>query len=353
MGSFGESDRWRAAMFESGNRVRFERPVDEAGRQWWIEAFHHPYGLTPESMGDLITRSVASEKTMVYRTIDGIGHSFSLSVEGRFNEGGSVWLVERSLHLDGSVFSADRMFIPDRDAQTGRGRLLMSDLMEASKLLGIARISIEAERIGRYAWIRMGFVPDRGSWRNIQLDAIRFIQRHDRYLGPEAGPMIAMVTAGQPTTARWLAAIMRPVPSREIFDTHGEPVMVPFGKAFFIEAAPNWTGEFNFDPESVGLADKYVGGHTDVVEHGVVPACLARRIAVEAAQIGVEPVSAAAIARRLERAITERSGGAAPNQSLASFLVRETVIISPTLSPPNKRLVLICSSVIPMSFKRL
>lgn len=258
---YGESDRWRKAMFESGNRVRFDRPVDEAAQQWWLESFHGPYGLTPEGMGDLITRSVASEKTMVYRMIDGIGHSFSLSVQGRFDEGGSVWMVERSLHLDGPVFSADRMFVPDKDAQAGRGRLLMNDLMGASKLLGIARISIEAERIGRYAWLRMGFVPDRGSWRNIQIDAIRFIQRHNRYLGPEADRMIAMVSAGQPSTARWLAEFVRPVPSGELFDTRGEPVLVPFGKAFFIEAAPNWTGEFNFDPESVGLAATYVGNH--------------------------------------------------------------------------------------------
>ena len=245
-------------MFEDGNRVRFERPVDSSGRQWWADAFYEPFGLTPEGMGDLLTRSVSNEKAMTYRYIDGESHSFALRVEGRFRDGGDVWFVERSLHLDGTVFSADQMFIPSAEAQEGRGRLLMADLMRASELLGVARIGIEAERVGRYAWLRMGFVPDRGSWRNIQIEALRFVQRHAASLGTAAQKLLAMISVGDPITARWLAEYPDPVPSRELFDRLGQPVDVPFGKAFFLEAAPNWAGEFNFDPESKKLAGEYV-----------------------------------------------------------------------------------------------
>ena len=258
MAGFGEDERWRMAMFQDGNRIRFERPVDETGRQWWLEAFHEPFDLTPEAMGDLLTRSVVDDKTIIYRLIDGHDHSFNLRVEGRFHDHGEVWFVERSLHLDGPAFSADQMFIPPGDAQEGRGRLLMADLMDASELLGVARISIEAERIGRYAWLNMGFVPDRGSWRNIQIEALRFVQRHQASLGAEAPRLMSMISTGGPTTARWLANYTQPVPSRELFDEFGHPTSVPFGKAFFIEASPNWTGEFNFDPESVRLARAYV-----------------------------------------------------------------------------------------------
>jgi hypothetical protein len=63
---------------------------------------------------------------------------------------------------------------------------------------------------------------------------------------------------GKPLTARWLAALERPVPSQELFDAFGHPVQVPLGKACFIEAAPNWMGNFVFDPARVELAETYV-----------------------------------------------------------------------------------------------
>jgi hypothetical protein len=155
--------------------------------------------------------------------------------------------------------SSGEMFIPPEDAGAGRGRLLMRDLFAAAKLIGVDRIAIEAQRIGRYAWLRMGFVPDTGSWRNIQLEAPRFIQSHAAQLADRPPQLIARVLTGEPKAASWLAGLPTPVPSRELFDDDGHPVMVPLGKAFFIEAAPNWTGEFSFDPESLRLADAYLG----------------------------------------------------------------------------------------------
>jgi hypothetical protein len=128
MGGFGEGDRWRDAMFDNGNRVHFERPVDDAGRQWWLEAFYDPYDLSPESMGDLLTQSVTRDKSIVYRFVDGADHSFALRVQGRFQGDGQVWFVERSFRLEGTIFSADEMFVPAKDARAGRGRLLMNDL---------------------------------------------------------------------------------------------------------------------------------------------------------------------------------------------------------------------------------
>ena len=246
-------------MFQDGNRVRFQKPVDAAARRWWLDSFHTPHGLTPEGMADLLTRSVSDGKSILYRYIDGDAHTFALRVEGRFSDGGSVWFVERSLNLDGSAFSADAMFIPDADARAGRGRRLMGDLMHAAELLGLSTISVEAERIGRYAWLRAGFLPDRGSWRSIQIEAMRFIQRHFPVLGSLGPELLATVASGTPSVARSIAMIAEPVPSRELFDGFGQPRMLPFGKTFFLEASPNWTGEFRFDPESRRLAAEYIG----------------------------------------------------------------------------------------------
>ena len=250
-------------MFENGNRVRFDRSVDAVSRDWWLAAFHAPFGLTPEGMGDLLTRSVGTEKSIVYRYIDGYEHAFALRVEGRLGSLGEIWFVERSLSLDGPIFTADEMFVAPDASQAGLGRRLMGDLLAASRLLGIARVSVEAQRIGRYAWLRMGFIPDGGSWRTIQLEAPRFIMRHAAYLDGDAPGLIALVLSGKAATARSLAALPHLVPSLELYDDHGVPVMVALGKAFYIEAAPNWTGEFNFDPDSVALAERYVASLED------------------------------------------------------------------------------------------
>jgi hypothetical protein len=51
MANFGEDDRFRSQMFEGTNKLRFERPVDDASRRWWLEKFYDTFGLTPEDMG--------------------------------------------------------------------------------------------------------------------------------------------------------------------------------------------------------------------------------------------------------------------------------------------------------------
>ena len=54
-----------------------------------------------------------------------------------------------------------------------------------------------------------------------------------------------------------------------------------------------------------------------------------------------------------ERAITDRSGGAAPNQSFAWRGSSVVFIVSPTFSVANSRFFLIWSSFRPMSCRRL
>ena len=78
-----------------------------------MEAFYDPHELTPEGMGDLLTRSVGTPKHIFYDSIKATSHSFSLHVEGGALSGAGVWYVERTLTLDSKVFNADRAFVPD------------------------------------------------------------------------------------------------------------------------------------------------------------------------------------------------------------------------------------------------
>jgi len=255
-----EKDRFKKLMFEDGNRVRFERAIDDDARNWWIERFYDPFGLTPEGMGDLLTKSVSNEKSITYRYIDGGGQAFAVRIQGRFQESGDIWFAERSLELEGGFFNADEMFIPIGDAKQGRGRLLMKDLIEAARSINVERIKIQAQKIGRYAWLRIGFVPDGGSWRGIQAEAARLIQAHAGRLGAaRASDLIARVLSGKPATAIFLAGLNDPVSSRQLFDRQGMPVLVPLGKALFLEGGTDWTGELNLnDPGAMEIANDYI-----------------------------------------------------------------------------------------------
>jgi hypothetical protein len=93
------------------------------------------------------------------------------------------------------------------------------------------------------------------SWK----EALRFVQSKATSLGGRAQEIISHLLASGPLAARWLATLDHPVPSGEIYDAFGQPVMVPLGRAFFLEKGPDWTGEFTFDPDSVRLADAYIG----------------------------------------------------------------------------------------------
>lgn len=258
-------ERLRHAMFLDGNRVSFARPVDEAGRAWWLERFYDRFGLTPESMGDLITRSVITGKSIRYDFIDGLGEAFALHVEGRFRDEGAVWFVERTLNLSGSVFNADEMFIPDADAGEGRGRRLMADLIETAAQVGISRITLQARQIGRYAWLRMGFKPDAGSWSDLRRTLLAGIYRFEEEIGRDmTGELARRIAHGSSETANFLAGLEIDVPSTRLRDDAGLPVRVPLGRALFLDLAGDWSGEYNVGEKDMArIAKAYLDGSTD------------------------------------------------------------------------------------------
>lgn len=258
-------DRLRGLMFEDGNRIRFARPVDETGRAWWLERFFEAHGLTPEDMGDLITRSVTTEKSMRYDFIDGVGQAFSLRVEGRFRDAGEIWFVERTLNLSGAAFNADEMFIPEGDAGEGRGRRLMADLVGTCKLVGVSRIRLQARQIGRYAWLRMGFKPDLGSWMDLRRTLLAGIYSFEESLGGGmVGELARRIAHGREETANFLAALDNPVPSPRLVGPDGRPREVPLGKALFLDFGGDWSGEYVVEDNDMDrIAKLYLGGEGD------------------------------------------------------------------------------------------
>jgi GNAT superfamily N-acetyltransferase len=251
-------------MFENGNRITFEIPVDAEAKAWWLEAFFAKHGLTPEDVGDRLAQSWAGEKRIAVTVMDGRMKRFSVRVQGAFGEG-DFWLHERTLDVRGSVINADRMFVSERRRGQGYGRRFMRDLIEFARLIGIPTIRLDAEHIGRYAWLRMGFVPDRGSWKRLAIELTHRLSAASADLGTTRfNEILAMVRSPHPETARELAAMKDPVSSLELFDATGKPRMVALGRALFLEIGSNWSGELRLgDPDTQRTTDEYIKGDGD------------------------------------------------------------------------------------------
>jgi GNAT superfamily N-acetyltransferase len=258
MSNFGECDPSSSRMFENGNRIRFERPIDDVGRRWWLDKLYEPFELTPEGMADRLTRSAPGSKFAIYHFVDGKAETFSLRVDGDFPGTKEFWYAQRSLDLKGSAFNADGMFVSPDAQGMGSGRALMRDLVDTARLIGVETIRLQAEKIGRYAWIKMGFLPDAGSWAQLKREALSFILTNEKHLGTElANQLLRRVNIGDPKAARVLAAIEIPVPSRELPQRYGDR-LVPFGRAFFLEAGGDWHGSLSLrDEETMKLVASY------------------------------------------------------------------------------------------------
>jgi GNAT superfamily N-acetyltransferase len=259
MANFGENDRFQWQMFEANNRLRFERPVDDASQQWWIEKFYVPHQLTPEGMADLITRSAPGEKLAVYHYIDAAREAFSLRVDGDFPGTREFWFAHRELDLKGSAFNAEGLEISDGMQGGGYGRALMGDLIDTGKLLGVDIIKLRAERIGRLVWVKMGFLPTDDAWLQMRREAYDFILMHRASLERKLDVMglLTRIRTGGPKMARALAEINVEVPSSDI-PSRFEPKSMPFGKVFFLEAASPWNGRLDLhDNETMKAVENY------------------------------------------------------------------------------------------------
>lgn len=258
MAQSGDDGRHRPEMFSSSNRIRFAVEVGEAARGWWMESIFEPFGLTPEGLGDRLSASWAGDKRMEVTELDGSSRRFAISVSGEFGSG-QLWLVERTLDFKGSFLNADRMFVDPARQQEGIGRRFMADAVAIARELGLDTIRLEADSIGKYVWLRCGFVPDRGSWLAMKPFLIQRIVEARDDLGPRRfAEVLTLADNPAPVAARELAALDDPVRSRQILEDGRRNVEIPLGRAIFIEAAPIWSGSFDLaDPVSLAVLDEY------------------------------------------------------------------------------------------------
>jgi hypothetical protein len=221
-----------------------------------------PHRLYPDDLGELLSASVIGSKLVTLSDLDVHNDSFVIRISGRPNEIGEAWWQQRKLDLRGRLFEAQRMIIPLERQQKGQGRLLMADLVDTAARLGIRQIAVEAQDIGRYAWVRFGFLPDRGSWNfQIRIEARRRLLRSRGEIERKLFAAFLDVLDGEdPSLIRQVAEWGVLVNSLRDYDENGNPAKIAVGKALLLETGAQWYGLFDLDDEeTMTIFRRYVG----------------------------------------------------------------------------------------------
>lgn len=150
IGSWDEKDRRRLGMFESTDRLTFLTQISEVDRDWWLSELYDPHGLTPEGVGDRLSAAWSGDKRMTVTELDGLRRSFEIRIEGAFGDG-TFWAHDRVLDISGGVLRAEGMTIPTAHQQQGLGRAFMQNAADLCASIGIDRIHLAADDVGRYA----------------------------------------------------------------------------------------------------------------------------------------------------------------------------------------------------------
>ena len=249
--------------FEDSNVTTFTPPWSNDQVEWWVEKMLRPHGIYPDDLGEMLSASAREPKHFLMTDVAPALDSFVIKVTGHPSESGEVWWHQRKLDLKGRLFEAQRMIVPYLDQDRGKGRLLMADLVDTAARLGIRRIEIEAEDIGRYAWARFGFVPDRTAWNyHIRIEARRRLQRSRGEIGDERFAYCSRVLdQDNPTAIREVVSWADTVTSYSSpTDRFNLPSMTTLGRALVLEGQAQWFGTLDLDDtESMAIFTKYVG----------------------------------------------------------------------------------------------
>jgi hypothetical protein len=152
------------------------------------------------------------------------------------------------------------MFISEGQRSHRHGRRFMGDLVRFARSIDIFCIRLDAEHIGRYAWLRVGFVPDRGSWSRLKVELTHRLTLALPDLGERRYlDILGMIRSPAPERARDLASLTDPVASNELFREDGKPEIVPLGRALFLEIRSNWSGELDLaDSDTLLVIERYI-----------------------------------------------------------------------------------------------
>ena len=234
-------------MFEPTDRITFLTQIAEVDKNWWVAESYDQHGLTPENVGDRLSAAWSGEKRMTVSELDGLKRSFEIHVQGSFGDG-TFWAHDRILDITGGVLRAEGMTIPIAQQKQGLGRAFMQNAADLCISIGINKIHLAADDVGRYAWIRWGFLPEQGSWDTLRRSMMpKLIELQEDLPSERFVEIMTMLRDRRPTTARLIAGLLDPV--RTQIPTEQGGMLVSLGRVLFLDGGAIWQGDLNLSDE--------------------------------------------------------------------------------------------------------
>ena len=116
------------------------------------------------------------------------------------------------------------------------------------EMLDLEKITISANEIGQYAWLRYGYLPDENSWRHLQPQLKDNLDALKDHIDPKTYNKVRAAIGLNSPKAAWYVADQRD-------DIDG----FPLGFLLFRPLGCYWGGEFNLkDPEALRRCQKYI-----------------------------------------------------------------------------------------------
>lgn len=235
-----------------GGHVRFEPPISREAARWWNTRFRtglpDRLDLYPENFVDIIAKDAPGAVRACFRNLDYEAETFKVEIKGFEEDRTEIFYKAKRFEMTDAVANeGETRVAPDRQG-AGIGTGLMINLIELGCAIGLERIDVDAQDIGRYVWITMGFLPDATSWR--------------RFIVPEAEKklrlLLALCEITMPTFKSASEILRQPDP-RAIRDillldenvsgsrplgNNGDVALL---SALMLQEGTDWAGSFDFN----------------------------------------------------------------------------------------------------------
>lgn len=249
--------------YRNTNRVSFPRELTEADALWWEKAVLDKAGVYPDTLPDFLASGVPGSVIGTYTTFDSQAEVFELALRSLTEEGSEIVFKNKRFEVSGGLINDGETKVHPDWQERGIGTLLMMNLIDFGDAIGAKRIEIEAQAIGRYAWLHMGFLPDRTSWKEKIAPVARTFADLQLALGTITrevrDEVLDIASKADPRFARELVALGRfKIPG---YDRRGQPSEIPLTKGIMLQPGTEWNGSFEFDDDSLDLFKEYREGH--------------------------------------------------------------------------------------------
>lgn len=198
-------------------------------------------------------------------TIDSVyggGYDDDVTVSGSIRNDAGEYVGTMTRHLskeyDGTLRVEHKEFKIDKEFQdTKIGSRMILNQFENYESWGVGVVDVETAWVGKYFWLKVGFVPDASSERAIRSSAVRFIERSE--LEDEQKAMVLQKLDGdliEFARAKNLPMVKYNAPQYEGVKT------APINKALLLDSgAPGWNGSLDVGSDTWDGAMELLNGY--------------------------------------------------------------------------------------------